>query len=181
MVRRRDPNSLVVREPDGTLACLPEWMVCPEAAAFEVRAATGGSNTSAVQRFTVTVWLSTAVDYDADDDGLIEIGTLPQLDAVRHDLDGDGTPAPGQGAAYRAAFADAVDRLGCAAVDGCTGYELAADLDFDTNGSGGPDAGDAYWNGGAGWEPIGSDPGGSPRRLTATGGPSPTCSSTATS
>ena len=34
-----------------------------------------------------------AVDYDADDDGLIEIATLAQLDAVRHDLDGDGVPA----------------------------------------------------------------------------------------
>ena len=31
-----------------------------------------------------------AVDYDADDDGLIEIEWLEQLDAVRWDLDGDG-------------------------------------------------------------------------------------------
>ena len=115
-----------------------------------------GSNTSAVQRFTVTVWSATAVDYDTDDDGLIEIDTLAQLDAVRRDLDGDGVPASGA-ASYRAAFADAVDRLGCAGIDGCTGYELAANLDFDTNGSGGPDAGDAYWNSGVGWEPIGTD------------------------
>ena len=118
---------------------------------------TAGSNTSATQRFTATVWSATAVDFDTDDDGLIEIATLAQLDAVRHDLDGDGTPAAGGTAAYGAAFADAVDRLGCAGIDGCTGYELAADLDFDTNGSGGPDAGDTYWNGGAGWDPIGTD------------------------
>ena len=39
---------------------------------------------------------------------------------------------------------------------GCRGYELVADLDFDTNGSGGPDAGDAWWNDGAGWLPIGT-------------------------
>ena len=39
---------------------------------------------------------------------------------------------------------------------GCTGYELTTDLDFDTNGNGEADAGDAYWNDGAGWTPIGS-------------------------
>lgn len=31
-----------------------------------------------------------AVDYDADDDGLIEIEWLEQLDAVRWELNGDG-------------------------------------------------------------------------------------------
>ena len=36
------------------------------------------------------------------------------------------------------------------------GYELVADLDFDTDGSGAADAGDAFWNGGAGWRPIGT-------------------------
>ena len=45
--------------------------------------------------FTVTAGLDGAsaqspVDYDADDDGLIEIEWLGQLDAVRWDLDGDG-------------------------------------------------------------------------------------------
>lgn len=30
------------------------------------------------------------VDYDADDDGLIEIKWLEQLDVVRWDLNGDG-------------------------------------------------------------------------------------------
>ena len=30
-------------------------------------------------------------------------------------------------------------------------------LDFDTNGSGTADAGDEYWDGGKGWQPIGSD------------------------
>ena len=34
------------------------------------------------------------------------------------------------------------------------GYELVADLDFDTNANGSADAGDAYWNEGAGWAPI---------------------------
>ena len=37
----------------------------------------------------------------------------------------------------------------------CTGYELTADLTFDTDASGGIAAGDDYWNSGAGWVPIG--------------------------
>ena len=45
--------------------------------------------------------------------------------------------------------------MGCPDNTGCTGYELVANLDFDTNGSGAADAGDAYWNDGSGWQPIG--------------------------
>ena len=89
-------------------------------------------------------------DYDTDDDGLIEITSLAQLDVIRHDLDGDGVSVH---ADYAAAFPDAMDEMGCFA--GCSGYELAANLDFDTNGSGAADAGDAYWNEGEGWLPIG--------------------------
>ena len=45
------------------------------------------------------------VDYDADDDGLIEIEWLEQLDAVRWDLDGDGVVEDGGNAEkYAAAF-----------------------------------------------------------------------------
>ena len=93
------------------------------------------------------------VDYDVDDDGLIEIATLARLDAVRHDLDGDGAPTAAGAATYAAAFPDAAAGMGCDG--GCAGYELTADLDFDTDGSGAAGAGDAYWNGGAGWTPIG--------------------------
>lgn len=39
---------------------------------------------------------------------------------------------------------------------GCRGYELLADLDFDTNGRGGLDASDAYWNDGSGRLPVGT-------------------------
>ena len=116
---------------------------------------TSGSNSSAEQSFAVTVWPVAAVDYDADEDRLIEIRTLAQLDAVRHDLDGDGNPALEGAAAYAAAFADAAAGMGCDISDGCAGYELIADLDFDTNGSGRIDAGDDFWNDGAGWVPIG--------------------------
>ena len=111
----------------------------------------GGSATSATQRFTVRV----GYDYDSDGDGLIEIETLAQLDAVRLDLNGNGrVDADDDAATYAAAFPSAFARLGCG-VDGCSGYELEADLDFDTNGNGSADAGDAYWNDGAGWEPVG--------------------------
>ena len=93
-----------------------------------------------------------AVDYDLDDNNLIEVSTLAQLNAIRHDLDGNGDSTH---ADYTGAFLNAAADMGCAAT--CTGYELTADLDFDTNGSGTANLGDTYWNGGDGWAPIGSD------------------------
>ena len=108
-------------------------------------------------------------DYDIDNDGLIEIRDLAQLNAVRHDLDGNGDPTTGAGAtAYNAAFPTrvktAATRMGCPSGT-CTGYELEADLDFDTDGDGSTysgtgaaatgDTGDDYNNSGAGWDPLG--------------------------
>ena len=110
----------------------------------------GGSNTSASQRFVVTV----GNDYDADGDGLIGVSNLAQLDAMRYDLDGNGYA--GTSAAYAAAFPSPLDRMGCG-VDGCSGYVLLADLDFDTDGNGAVDSDDDYWNDGDGWVPIGWD------------------------
>ena len=111
----------------------------------------GGSNTSATQRFTVTM----GNNYDSDGDGLIEIDSLAQLDAVHHDLNGNGIPdRSDDSAAYTAVFPSPLDRMGCG-FEGCSGYELEADLDFDTNGSGDADAGDTYWNDGEGWVPLG--------------------------
>ena len=114
------------------------------------------------------------VDYDADDDGLIEITTLAQLNALRWDLNGDGSAALANQANYATAFPTPAAGMGCVATDHdsdantpnqptCTGYELTADLDFNTDTStdaGGAiviDSGDDYWNGGSGWDPIGSD------------------------
>ena len=136
-----------------------EVTITPVAAGRTTVTATdaSGSNTSATQRFTVTVWSATAVDYDSDDDGLIEISALAQLDAVRHDRGGDGNPTADGKTAYEAAFADAVEWMGCNDLQGCSGYELTADLDFDTNGNGMADAGDTYWNNGEGWVPIGGE------------------------
>ena len=106
------------------------------------------------------------IEYDVDDDGLIEISTLAQLDAVRWDLDGDGTVDPESQADYLAAFTKAVDGMGCPPTTGCTGYELTTSLDFDSDGDGDVDADDhngAWWNSGRGWEPIGDGLGGPSR------------------
>ena len=115
------------------------------------------------------------VDYDRDDDGLIEIVNLVQLNAVRWDLDGDGDPgyscAPGTFPTrlptpacdalnrYNGAFPNrdpsAGGRMGCPSGT-CTGYELGANsssdvtLDFD-----GYDTSTLNWDPDFGWEPIG--------------------------
>ena len=94
--------------------------------------------------------------YDADHDGLIEITTLAQLDAMRHDLDGDGIPVDTGTPTYATAFPAAGARLTCGVDSGCAGYELTVDLDFDTDEDGQVDADDTYWNNGAGWVPIGN-------------------------
>ena len=93
---------------------------------------------------------------DRDGDGLIEVDNLTQLDAMRWDTDGDGMS---DNADYAAAFSDAGTGTLCS-VASCSGYELTANLDFDTNGNGEADEGDVYWNSGSGWIPIGesSDP-----------------------
>lgn len=80
------------------------------------------------------------VDYDLDNDGLIEINDLADLDEIRNHLDGS--------ALYG-------DNNGCPE-DGCNGFELTANLDFDTNEDGQINELDRYWNEGEGWKPIGS-------------------------
>src|SRR5690554_4380015 len=91
---------------------------------------------------------------DADHNGLIEIETLDDLNAIRYNLEGTGLVLTEGGK---------INVEGCPPrlVNGqmqrlCKGYELKADLDFDTNGDGKIDENDAYWNDEAGWLPIGS-------------------------
>ena len=121
--------------------------------------------------FNITV----KFNYDSDGDGLIEVSKLSQLDAIRYDLNGDGaqgTVSDTDWAKYTAAFPHAMPGMGCpdTAADTdtlpgpCAGYELTANLDFDTDDDGATytetggvltgDTGDAYYNGGAGWQPI---------------------------
>ena len=97
-----------------------------------VTATDDGSNQSRTQQFRVTVLPTATVDYDTDDDGLIEISNLAQLDAVRHDLNGYGWSYD---AAHTLAFPDGGNVLACGGLLGCVGYELNADLDFDTDSS----------------------------------------------
>ncbi|HRH78103.1 MAG TPA: hypothetical protein PK129_12190, partial [Cellvibrionaceae bacterium] len=92
------------------------------------------------------------LDADSDSDGLIEVHSLQELDAIRFSSQGAGRVL---GAGAKA------DSSGCPVViyQGrrqlrCRGYELTGDLDFDTNQNGVFDEQDAYWNQGAGWQPI---------------------------
>ena len=103
-------------------------------------------------------------DYDADDNGLIEVSSVLQLNAVRYDLDGNGsvsddasTTNVNEAELYAAAFPNPVTGMGCDTSGGCSGYELSGNLDFDEDGDG--TRNDTY-NTGAGWLPIGtnSDP-----------------------
>ena len=102
---------------------------------------------------SVTFTTGASGDYDADNDGLIEITTLAQLNAIRWDLDGDGSASSGNTTAYGNAFSGALSNMGCQN-NTCTGYELFADLDFDTD-TAGDRTDDTYYNSGAGWTPIG--------------------------
>ena len=97
---------------------------------------------------------------DADGDGLIEVATARELHSVRHSLDGSR---------YRPEAGSLGSIIGCPEA-GCTGYELVADIDFDSDGDGstwsrggdgsaGLDAGDHdsvhFDTGDGGWAPIG--------------------------
>ena len=119
---------------------------------------------------SVTVTIRGTQDYDTNNNGLIDITTLAQLNAIRWDLDGNGDVSSGNAANYLRAFpsrdTSATGRMGCQLTDHdddtstpnqatCTGYELMNDLDFDENDDGQITAADAgYWNSGAGWNPI---------------------------
>ncbi len=94
--------------------------------------------------------------YDVDGDGLIDVASLEQLNAIRWDLNGD---ASADNITDATKFAEAFDypaRDRICPVGYCTGYELTADLTFDTNGDGEVDAIDEFWDEGMGWDPIGS-------------------------
>ena len=117
----------------------------------------GGGAASATMTITVE---DVSIDYDSDGDGLLEVSNLAQLHAIRWDLDGNGRST---NAGYAAAFREAISGMGCPTA-GCTGYELAADLDFATDRSGTVFTEGVPWSGASGWEPIGT----STAKFTAT-------------
>ena len=132
--------------------------LAPGTATVTVRATDAGG-LSVVRAITVTVERDYgAKDYDTDNDGLIEVVTLEQLNALRYDLDGNGeTEVPADWEPYFEAFEDAQENMGC--TGGCIGYELGADLDFDDPASYASGAVDRGWSrgeGAVGWQPIGS-------------------------
>ncbi len=88
------------------------------------------------------------IDYDVDDNGLIEIVDLQDLNEIRNNTTPDTNELRGE-TLYGVSD-------GCPA-EGCSGYELVNDLNFDTNGNDAFDDGDSYWNEGKGWDPIGSE------------------------
>ena len=124
--------------------------------------------------FTVTVQpVDNKIDYDADNDGLIEITKLEQLNAMRWDTDGNAAAdVSSNDAAYAAAFPHPVaaagggnGALGCSddsgAAAACTGYELKANLDFNEDASyANAPANKLGWTSGLGWEPVGTSSGG---------------------
>ena len=91
-----------------------------------------------------------SIDYDTDNDNLIEIDSLVKLNAIRWDADGNGSSTD---SGYATAYPSAAANAGCSST--CTGYELTTDLDFDT-GTKGDRTDDTYYNSGAGWLPIAS-------------------------
>ena len=101
-----------------------------------------------------SVEAQTGVDYDADDDGLIEISYLEQLDALRWDPQGWGN-GYGDAEAYESAFPNAAFDMGCPAPDYCKGYELTRSLDFTSAESYATETVNTNWTDGDGWTPIG--------------------------
>ena len=98
---------------------------------FYIRAVNiGGEGTPAVVSETAT-----AANYNADGDNLIDVASVAQLAAIRHDLDGVGNPSAPE---WLDAFSGAPQGVGCATT--CTGYELLNDIDL---------------SGVAFWQPIG--------------------------
>ena len=89
--------------------------------------------------------------HDTDGDGLIEVSNLEQLDAIRHDLDGDGRPDDGADSESYAAAFPGYSAEGC---PGCRGYELSRSLDFDDPGSYASRAINPDWTTVWGWTPI---------------------------
>ena len=144
-----DPDRLAITRSNAQVTMTPG---SPGRVVVRLRAV-DNDGLSVTDSFSVTVTAGNR-DYDADNDGLIDVANLAQLDALRYDLNGDGLVDGATWMPYYSAFPMGALGMGCPS-DGCTGYELTANLDFDTDGDGDVDSDDDYWNGGGGWAPIG--------------------------
>ncbi len=82
---------------------------------------------------------------DEDGDGLVDINYLEDLDAIRHQLDGSG---------YRASVGEDKITSGCPS-EGCSGYKLLRDLDFnDVDSYRDAETNMGRWTGAGAWQPI---------------------------
>ena len=95
--------------------------------------------------------------YDTDNDGLIEVSTLEQLDAMRYDGNGDGRVDNESSETYYVAFPVADGERVCRR--SCEGYELVRSLDFKDADSYASGKVNAKWTTGNGWLPIGIEDG----------------------
>ena len=76
------------------------------------------------------------VDYDTDNDGLIDIDSPAKLIAIAYDLNGDGTAAAGSETDYAAGFLNPLSTQCASTADPsqtCSGYELTADITLTAN------------------------------------------------
>ena len=80
---------------------------------------------------TPTATPEPGTDYDVDNDGLIEITSIPQIAVLVYDANADGVSTKNGTDLYAAAFPDAQDGMGCPE-SGCIGYELTSDMAFDS-------------------------------------------------
>ena len=99
------------------------------------------------QGYELTLDSKAIRDIDVDDDGLIEIRSIDDLDAIRYQLDGTG---------YTTSTSADKITTGCP-TDGCKGYELTKDLDFNDNDSYSSISNKVIWTTGEGWQPIGNN------------------------
>ena len=144
-----DPDRLAITRSGSVVTLTPG---SPGRAVVTLRAI-DPDGLSATDSFSVTVTAGSR-DYDTDNDGLINVDSLAQLDALRYDLNGDGLVDGATWMPYYTAYPMGALGMGCPS-EGCKGYELTKDLDFDTDDDGDVDSDDDYWNGGDGWAPIG--------------------------
>ena len=99
------------------------------------------------QSYELTLDSKAIRDIDVDDDGLIEIRSIDDLDAMRYVRDGSG---------YQKSSTASKITTGCPE-DGCKGYELTKDLDFNDNDSYSSTSNKVIWTTGEGWQPIGDN------------------------
>ena len=138
-----------------------QWPV--ESLEFEKSVTTGFLPSQEDQAIPATVLPPTATPaavystpnarHDTDGDGLIEVTNLEQLDAIRYDLDGNGTADDDSGIdVYSTAYPVSGKEVVCS---DCQGYELARSLDFAASDSYASGVVSAQWTTGEGWRPIG--------------------------